>query len=58
MAIINPATVEREFADALSESALKKANMDEAVQFTRHLADMISKEPDGLRKKLKEFIEF
>lgn len=55
--IISPDKVDKAFADALSESALKKADRDETVQLTRHLADMISEEPDKLAKELKEFIE-
>jgi len=47
-------SVEKTFADTLSQSSLKKADNDETVQIFRHLAIEIVKEPDNLAGILKK----
>lgn len=53
---ISGQSVERKFADALSESSLKKADSDQAVQITRQLAKMLSEERDQLAEVLKRLV--
>lgn len=53
---ISGCSVEKTFADTLSESSLKKADNDQAVQIFRGLAKMIMEEPDNLAKILKKLV--